>query len=90
MGVDELPRATDEDRAHFAAIARAMREDEDERIARALDMTPGQRILLGFELAAEAPWTPARLAELDAETDGEIELARLRVARGLGRTAPRS
>jgi hypothetical protein len=44
---------------------------------------PGERILEGFRLAAEAPWTPAHLAELDARTDGEMELARRRIALGL-------
>ncbi len=76
--------ATSRDREHFAAIAAGEREGEEERIARTLRLSPGERILLGFDLAASAPWTPAHMAEADARTDGEMELARRRIALGLG------
>ncbi len=75
--------ATRKDLAHFEAIAAAERESEEERIARALEVPPGERMLLGLALGAEAPWTPAHLAEADAAADGQIEIARRRVARGL-------
>ena len=79
---------TDRDRAHFAAIAEGERASEDERIARALLQTPSERILEGFALGLELPWTPAILAEMDAVADGQMELARRRVALNLG-TKPR-
>jgi hypothetical protein len=83
------PRASDRDRAHFAAIAAGQAADEDERIARALLTSPGERMILGARLAAEMPWTPAHLAEADAAADGQMELARRRVARGLPTVGPR-
>lgn len=75
--------ATDRDRAHFAAIAEGELLSEEERIDRALAMTPGERVLEGFRLAGEVRWTPAHLAELDARTDDQMELARRRIALGL-------
>jgi hypothetical protein len=83
-----MREATARDRAHLAAIAAGERLSETERIERALATTPGERILEGFRLGAEAPWTAAHLAELDARTDGEMELARRRIA--LGRDAERA
>jgi hypothetical protein len=79
--------ATPRDVAHFAAIAAAEGEAEEERIARALDTPAGERIRRGIELGAELPWTPAILAEIDARADGQIELARRRVALSLGSSA---
>jgi hypothetical protein len=76
--------AIPEDIAHFAAIAAAEEAAENERIARALETPPGERMRRGLELGAEIPWTPAVLAEIDARTDGQMELARRRVALGLG------
>jgi hypothetical protein len=78
-----MREATAQDRAHLAAIATGERQSEAERIERALATQPGERILEGFRLGAETPWTPAHLAELDARTDGEMELARRRIALGL-------
>ena len=43
----------------------------------------GERVLIGFRLGAEAPWTPAHLAELDARCDGQMELARRGITLGL-------
>lgn len=78
-----MKEATDSDRAHFAAIAEGERRSEEERIERAIATPPGERILEGFRLAGESPWTPAHLAELDARTDDQMELARRRIALGL-------
>ena len=75
--------ATARDRAHFSAIAEGERSSEEERIERSLGIPAGERILEGFRLAAESPWTPAHLAELDARSDGQMELARRRIALGL-------
>lgn len=74
---------TSKDRAHFAAIAAGEAENEVERIELALRLSPGERILIGFRLAAEAPWTPAHLADIDARADGQMELARRRIVLGL-------
>jgi hypothetical protein len=76
--------ATPRDFAHFAAIAAAAAEAEEDRIARALETPPGERMRRGIELGAEVPWTPAVLAEIDARADEQMELARRRVALGLG------
>jgi hypothetical protein len=78
-----MKEATARDRAHFAAIADGERQSEQERIERAAVTPPGERILEGFRLAGETPWTPAHLAELDARTDDQMELARRRIALGL-------
>ncbi len=78
-----MRKATPEEHAHFVAIAEGERESEQERIDRALGTTPGERVLEGARLAAESPWTPAHLAELDARTDEQMELARRRIALGL-------
>jgi hypothetical protein len=75
--------ATARDRAHLAAIAAGEAQSEAERIERALAVPAGERILEGFRLGAETAWTAAHLAELDARTDDEMELARRRIARGL-------
>jgi hypothetical protein len=79
---------TRRDLDHFAAIAEAERQSEEERIDRALRTSPGERILLGFELGREIAWTPALLAEADAQADGQMELARRRIALGLTLTRP--
>lgn len=80
-----MTTAGERDRRHFEAIAAGERESERERIARAAATPPGERILVGAELSAGIAWTTAHLAELDAQTDGQMELARRRVALGLGR-----
>jgi hypothetical protein len=77
--------ATRRDRAHFEAIAAAEVQSDDERIERAAKTPPGQRMLLGIELGMQIAWTPAHLAEVDAEADGQMELARRRIAMGLSR-----
>lgn len=79
-----MHEASAQDRAHFAAVAQGEEQSAEERIERALETAPGERILEGFRLGAVGPWTPAHLAELDARTDGQMELARRRIARGLG------
>lgn len=81
--IREMREATSQDRAHLAAIAAGERQSEADRVERALRVPPGERILEGFRLGAETAWTPAHLAELDARTDGEMELARRRIALGL-------
>jgi hypothetical protein len=81
-----MREASARDRRHFEAIAEGERRAEDERIETALRTPPGERILIGLQLAADAPWTPAHLAELDARTDEQMELARRRIALGLGGT----
>lgn len=77
--------ATSDDIAHFEAIAAGEAAAEEERTERALGLPPGERILIGFELGLEAPWTGAHLADADARADGQMELARRRIALGLGR-----
>lgn len=79
-----MATASDRDRAHFAAIARGEAENEDERYERAARTPPGERILEGYRLGLEVPWTPAHLAEVDARADGQMEIARRRIAMGLG------
>jgi hypothetical protein len=79
--------ATDADRAHFRAIAEAEAESEDERFTRAAAEPPGPRMLAGHELGRALPRTPASIAESDARADGQMEIARRRVARGLGSDA---
>jgi hypothetical protein len=78
-------RATPHDLAHFAAIAAAEQAAEDERYERAARTPPGERMIIGIRLGSAIPWTPAVLAEIDARTDGQMELARRRIARGLTR-----
>jgi hypothetical protein len=81
-----MPRhASRSDLAHFAAIAAAEVESEEERFAHAATTPPGERILIGLQMGAELPMTPALLAEIDACADGQMELARRRIALGLGR-----
>ncbi len=81
--------ASPKDHAHFRAIAAGERESEDERIERALETPPGERMIAGSDLGAEIAWTGATLAELDARTDGQMELARRRIALGLDGRQPR-
>jgi hypothetical protein len=54
---------------------------------RAAATSPGERILAGARLSAVFPLTPAVLAELDARADGQMEIARRRIALGLGTKA---
>jgi hypothetical protein len=79
--------ATPKDRAHFAAIAAAEAAEEDERFERAAATPPGERVVAGMRLGAQLPITPALLAEIDARADGQMELARRRIALGLGTKA---
>jgi hypothetical protein len=76
--------ATPADHAHFAAIAHAEAAEEEARFARAARTPPGERILTGMKLGANLPLTPPLLAEIDARADGQMELARRRIALGLG------
>ena len=71
------------DFAHFAAIGAAEREAEEERYERAARTPSGERMLEGMKLSAALPLTPALLAEIDANADGQMELARRRIALGL-------
>jgi hypothetical protein len=73
------------DFAHFAAIAAAEAETEEQRFAAAARTPPGERMLAGLRLGAQLPMTPALLAEIDARADGQMELARRRIALGLAR-----
>jgi hypothetical protein len=76
--------STPRDVEHFATIGAAEAAEEDERLARAARTPPGERILMGLQMGAELPFTPALLAEIDARADGQMELARRRIALGLG------
>jgi len=81
--------ATPEDHRHFAAVAAAEAAEEEERYARAARTAPGERMQEGIRLGMILPLTPPLLAEIDARADGQMELARRRVALGIGiRTAP--
>jgi hypothetical protein len=84
VSASKPPPASPRDRAHFAAIAKAEEQSEEERIEDALRTSPAERMRAGFEMGVIAWWTPAHLAELDARTDGQMELARRRIALGLG------
>lgn len=77
--------AEPKDSAHFAAIKAAEEAEEEERFRRAAETPPGDRMLRGSRLGAELPWTPLLLAEVDARADEQMELARRRIALGLGR-----
>lgn len=79
--------ASSRDRAHFAAIAAAEAAAEEERFARAAETPPGERMILGIRLGTMLPLTPAALAEIDARADGQMELARRRIALGVGTKA---
>lgn len=79
--------ATPGDRAHFAAIAAAEKAAEDDRFARAAERPPGEGMLAGIRLGAMLPMTRTLLAEIDARADGQMELARRRVALGIGTKA---
>ncbi|MGH7857968.1 MAG: hypothetical protein ACREQY_11625 [Candidatus Binatia bacterium] len=71
--------------AHFEAIRVAEKAEEEARFGRALETPPGERMLRGSKLGSALPWTPAVLAEVDALADGQMEIARRRIALGLGR-----
>ncbi len=77
--------ASARDRAHFAAVAAAEAEFEEQRYVRAAGVPPGERMLAGLRLGAELPMTPALLAEIDARADGQMELARRRIVLALTR-----
>lgn len=77
--------ASARDVAHFATIGAAEAETEERRFAEAASTPPGERILAGMRLGASLPVTPALLAEIDACADGQMELARRRIALGLTR-----
>ena len=76
-------RVTPADRAHFAVIAEVERQNELDRIDDALCTPPGERILMGLRLGRRGPRTPAHLAEDDARADGQMELRRRALARGI-------
>ena len=76
--------ASARDLAHFEAIAAGERAEEEARITRATETPPGERMLAGIKLGAALGWSPALLAEIDAQADGQMELARRRIALGLG------
>ena len=78
--------ASRRDFAHFSAIAVAEAETEEQRFAQAARTPPGQRILIGLRLGGALPMTRALLAEIDARADGQMELARRRIALGLVRS----
>jgi hypothetical protein len=44
-------------------------------------------MLAGIRLGAMLPMTPVLLAEIDARADGQMELARRRIALGIGSKA---
>ena len=67
---------------HFQAIAEAESSISEERISEALRTPPGERILAGFAMGALVKWTPEVLAQVDADVDGEAELARRWLALG--------
>jgi len=77
--------ASPRDFAHFAAIGSAEAETEEQRFIHAARTPPGERLLTGLRLGAELPITPVLLAEIDARADGQMELARRRIALGLAR-----
>jgi hypothetical protein len=89
ISLRDMTKASARDKLHFEAIASGERLSELESIERAATTPPGERMLLGAELAAQMPWTSAHLAEQDARSDGQMELARRRVALGLGASRPR-
>ena len=78
--------ASRRDFAHFSAIAAAEAETEEQRFAHAARTPPGEGILTGLRLGAALPMTPALLAEIDARADGQMEIARRRIALGLVRS----
>jgi len=75
--------ASARDFAHFAAIALAEEESEEQRFLHAARTPPGERVLTGLRLGAALPMTPPLLAEIDARADGQMELARRRIALAL-------
>ena len=84
MTEEALP--TSKEFAHFAAVAAGKAAEEEDRFDRALNIPPGERILAGLQMGDEVQLTPAHLAELDARADGQMELARRRIALGLGQS----
>jgi hypothetical protein len=79
--------ATPRDHEHFAAIAAVEGEAEEDRFARAAERPPAEGMLAGIRLGAMLPMTPVLLAEIDARADGQMELARRRIALGIGSKA---
>jgi len=77
--------ATPRDLAHFAAVGAAEVAEEAERFARAGRTAPGERIVAGMRMGSALPLTPEMLAEIDARADGQMEIARRRLALGLGK-----
>ena len=78
-----MKEATSHDVAHFAAIRAAKESEEEASFERAVKTPPGERMLRGISLGATLTLTPAILAEIDARADGQMELARRRIALGL-------
>jgi len=77
-------RASASDREHFEEIARATEAQETDSYARAAACPPGAGMLVGLRLGLLLPKSPAIMAEDDARADGQMELARRRLALGLG------
>jgi hypothetical protein len=64
------------ERAHFAAVARAMAEEKRDQIARAARETTADGITVGLEMAALAADRP-EIAALELErAAGQVELRR--------------
>ena len=80
--------ATPEDLAHFAAIRAAEETAEEERFQRAAETPPGNGCspACASERGHGAHATGS--AEIDARTDGQMELARRRIALGLTSKSP--
>jgi len=73
-GTDAM-RASGRDRAHFAAIAKAMAAEKRQQIARAASNRPGDNLREGLALARSFPAPPSARAEDDRRAAGQLELA---------------
>jgi hypothetical protein len=82
-----MVKASAQDVAHFEAIASAAEADDEERFRRAAAEPPGERMLVGARLGLVLRRTPEMLAEDDARADGQMEIARRRIALGLTQKA---
>ena len=69
-------------RDHFRVIAAAEELSTSERIEDALRRAPGERILAGLEMGALVPWSAELLAQIDADSDGQMGIARRWIALG--------
>jgi hypothetical protein len=59
---------------HFAAVAAAMKADEEARMDEANKLAPAERIALGLRLGYAVPLDEAAEAELDHRALGQAEL----------------